>query len=190
MPKGFLDPDIIIGRENAPQLVTIYLSTTCSHCAAFMREVLPDIDKNLIQTGRLRLRIRELPTTPVATSAAGFLIARCAGRSRYWDVVQALLQHQDEVLAAPSPRAAAEREARLAGIDQDALEGCLSDTTAVDALNLRRQNALEAGVDGTPTFDFASHRLTAGTRLAGQAYGGGELTYRQFLAALEHFANH
>lgn len=173
-----------LGSPSAPVTVVEYLSTTCSHCAAFERDTWPEVDRDYVQTGKVRFIIREMPTAPVAASAAGFLLARCAGPDRYWFVVQALLQRQDEVLSAPSLAVAIAREQAIAGLTSDAAQACLSDPVALDAINARRQSGLASGVDATPYFVINGVPLRPGARLGAGRYEGGELSIEQFRAAV------
>lgn len=183
--SGFLDPEVTVGRADAPKSLTIYISTTCTHCAAFAREVLPRVEHDLVDTGRVRLIIRELPTAPVAVSSAGFLLARCSGRENYWRSVGALLAKQEEILSAQSLEDALARQAAVVGLDRPAMSACLSDTIAIDALNDRRQAGLDLAVEGTPTFLIDGITLVAGRQLAGKVYAGGEISYAQLLDALQ-----
>ena len=173
-----------LGSPLAPVTVIEYLSTTCSHCSAFDRDTWPEVLRSYVATGAVRYIIREMPTAPVAVSAAGFLLARCAGRDRYWEVVQALLQRQTEVLGAKSPAEAVTRERNIAELDADTAETCLSDPAAIEAINARRQAGIEAGIDSTPYFIVDGRPLRPGERLAGIVYEGGELSFEQFAAAV------
>ena len=173
-----------LGSASAPISVVEYLSVTCSHCAAFERDTWPEVDRQWVRTGKVRFILRELPTAPVAVSAAGFLLARCAGEPRYWSVVQALLARQGEVLSAASLPAAVELEARVAGLDRASAQRCLSDPAAIDASNARRQAGLDAGVNSTPYFIINDRPLLPGVRLAGEVYEGGEISITQFDAAV------
>lgn len=165
-----------------------YLSITCSHCAAFERDTWPEIERVFVRSGQVRYIIREMPTAPVALSAAGFLLARCTGRDSYWDVVQALLRHQGEVFSAPTLAKAVEEEAQIAHLSPDAAEACLTDPASIDSINSRRQAGLSEGVDSTPYFIINSHPLRPGVRLAGETYQGGELNFRQFADAIARFS--
>ena len=185
-PAPFFNaPQLELGSAAAPVTVVEYLSTSCSHCAAFERDTWPEVDRTYVQSGAVRFIIREMPTAPVAAAAAGFLLARCAGQARYWAVVQALLRRQDEVLSAPSLATAVAREQAIAEVDRDSAESCLSDPAAIDAINGRRQAGLDAGVDSTPYFLVNGAPIRPGMRLAGQLYAGGELSFRQFAAAIQ-----
>ena len=128
--------------------------------------------------------IRELPTAPVLVSSASFLLARCNGRRGYWDALRRLLAAQSYVLAAADLAVAVRRAAEVIGLPEPAVAPCLADDTAITDLNKRRQASLDDGIDSTPTFIFNGRRLLPGDRLAGGVYEGGELSAKQFDAAV------
>ena len=181
-PSTFTAAAYAIGFVSSPVTVVEYLSDTCSHCAAFNRDVYPQLVTEYIETGRLRLIIRELPTAPLVVSSAGFLFARCQGEHEYWKVVRRLLESQAYVLAGVDQQEQIDRAATVAGLTADEAHACLSDDSAIATLNDRRSAAFEAGADSTPTFLF-NGRMLIGLKLAGAVYRGGELSFLQFVDA-------
>lgn len=67
--------DIIYGDVNAPVTIVEYASLTCSHCAAFHTDVLPELKKEMIETGRAKLVFRNFIRGPYDLAGAAF--ARC-----------------------------------------------------------------------------------------------------------------
>ena len=67
--------DVVYGDENAPITIVEYASLTCSHCAAFNADVLPQIKSELIETGRAKLVFRNYVRGPY--DLAGSAFARC-----------------------------------------------------------------------------------------------------------------
>ena len=53
--------DIIFGERDAPHTLVIFLSPGCTHCLELQRQLLPDIARNHVTTGDLRLVYRFLP---------------------------------------------------------------------------------------------------------------------------------
>ena len=70
-------PDIVEGRGDAPAIIIEYASMTCSHCAAFHKEVWPALKAKYVDTGKAKFILREFPLDPLAIGA--FMLARCAG---------------------------------------------------------------------------------------------------------------
>ena len=66
---------IIIGNENAKISIIAYESLTCSHCANFHIDVLPDLKKEYIDTGIAKIEFRHFPLDVAAFNASK--IAQC-----------------------------------------------------------------------------------------------------------------
>jgi protein-disulfide isomerase len=156
--------DMTLGRADAPVTVVEYASVTCGHCAAWHHDVWPEFRRQYVDTGRVQFVFRELPTPPVQIATAGFLLARCAGPDRYFDVVGDVMHAQRAVFDAPLEqlRAIGARH----GVDEQAFQTCLSDHAAVIAMEARTNAALDRGVRGTPTFFVNGRQLQTGHSLA------------------------
>src|SRR4051812_44005371 len=70
-----------VGRADAPVTVIEFYSLTCSHCASFVRDTLPRVKADLIETGKLRLVYWDFPLDQVALTAA--MVARSLPPERY-----------------------------------------------------------------------------------------------------------
>lgn len=182
-PPAFEEPQYTLGPSSAAVTVIEYFSDTCPHCAAFDALVFPYVTSNYIAPGRVRYIFREALTPPAAISAAGFILARCAGAEKYLDVVQGIFRNQPSVVKRETSRDALLQIGRQAGLTDSQMQACLSDQAALKAFRDRVDAAVAAGVEGTPTFVFNGHMLLAGERIGGSVYRGGELTRAQFDAA-------
>ncbi len=88
------DGDVVLGSDNAPVTIIEYASMTCPHCAHFSETTFPELKKQYIDTGKVRYILREFPLDALA--AAGFMLARCAGKDKYMPLVETLFAKQDE----------------------------------------------------------------------------------------------
>jgi hypothetical protein len=84
--------DFIFGKETAPVTLVEYASLTCPHCAQFHQNTLPAIKKEYIETGKVKLVYRDFPLDQLALS--GSMIARCAGRDRYYAFIDVMFAQQ------------------------------------------------------------------------------------------------
>ena len=71
-----------------------YGSLTCPHCAAFSREIFPELKKDYIATGRVRFIFREFSRNSL--DVAAFLLARCVGDDKAFAAVELLFAAQDK----------------------------------------------------------------------------------------------
>jgi len=66
---------IISGNENAKITIIAYESLTCSHCANFHKDVYPQLKKEYIDTGLVKIEFRHYPLDIAAFNASK--IAQC-----------------------------------------------------------------------------------------------------------------
>lgn len=144
--------DMTLGNPNAPVKIVEYASLTCPHCADFHSEVFPEFKKKYVDTGKVHYTFKEFLTPPAAVAAAGSLLARCAGKDKYFDVVSAVFHSQGEWQTS-GPRASLLRVAQSTGMTEEQFEKCVGDREALQALQARvEKSAKEADIQFTPTF--------------------------------------
>ena len=61
---------IAFGNENAKILIIVYESLTCSHCADFHNNVLPQLKEDYIDTGLAKIEFRHFPLDMAAFNAS------------------------------------------------------------------------------------------------------------------------
>jgi protein-disulfide isomerase len=160
------EQDFSLGRANAKVKVVEYASLSCPHCAAFHAEVFPAFKKKYIDTGKVRFTFKEVLTEPAMVAAAGFLLARCAGPDKYFQVVADAFHSQAE-WGSIGPRAALVKVAAKAGLDEAAFEKCVGDDAALQAMNARiGRDAEAAGIRSTPTFFINDKKVEGAMTLA------------------------
>lgn len=142
------------GAEDALIEVIEYASYTCPHCAAFHEDVLPQLKEDYIDTGKVKFVYREVYFDKYGMWAS--LVARCGGEEKFFGITDMIYDTQDEWSRAGSDAAIADelrKIGRMAGLDNDQLESCLTDSTKLRALvEWYQANAEEHGVRSTPTF--------------------------------------
>lgn len=138
--------------EGAKVTVVEYASVTCGHCALWQETVWPEFKAKYVDTNKVRFVFREFPTPPAEVAAAGFLLARCAGEDRYFQVIEEIMASQREWQQGISPAATLSRVATSVGLSEDEYRACITDADALAALDERIQAGRAEGVTGTPTF--------------------------------------
>ncbi len=154
-------PDIIEGRADAPETIIEYASMTCSHCAAFHKEVWPALKAKYVETGKAKFVLREFPLDPLAIAA--FMLARCAGPDKRDAVLDRLFDRQADWAFAEDPLPRLKAEVEAAGVAEAEVNACLKDQKLLDQVkSVRAVASQKLKVDSTPTF------FVAGKRLAGE----------------------
>jgi protein-disulfide isomerase len=143
--------DMVMGSPDAPVTMIEYASLTCPHCAHFETETLPKLKSAYIDAGKVRLVYRDFPLDGLALRAA--MLARCAGRDRYFAFLDELFANQDSWAHADDPMAGLARIAKLGGMDEATFEKCLSDEALSKEVAQSRFDAEKAlDITSTPTF--------------------------------------
>jgi len=146
-----------MGSADAPVTMIEYSSLTCPHCAAFHRDSLPNIKRDFIDTGKVRMVFWDFPLGNMAMAAA--MVARCSGPN-YLPMIDALFQSQDAWAKSDTPFDAIAGIARLSGMTVDDLENCLDDEQLLKALQAKKQEASQVlGVESTPTFFIEGEKV-------------------------------
>lgn len=150
-------PDIqemVLGEADAPVEIIEYASYTCPHCANFHQTVFKDLKKDYIDTGKVRFVYREVYFDKYGMW--GSLLARCAGPERFFGISDLIYKGQSDWVRAGSEAGIAEglrKIGRLAGLNDDAMNACLSDGETLQGLVAWYQsNAETHGIKGTPSF--------------------------------------
>lgn len=152
--------DRILGNPNAPITIIEYASLTCPHCAHFADDVLPELKKKWIDTGKAKLVLRDYPLDEEALRAA--MIARCAPPDRFYAFVDTFFAAQQKWATAQDYREALARLAVLGGMGKNEFDKCLADTALENKIVEERLIASkELDVNSTPTF------FINGTKFAG-----------------------
>jgi protein-disulfide isomerase len=156
-----------LGNPSAKVTVIEYASTTCPHCAAFNEEVFPAFKAKYIDTNLINYEFREFLTPPESVAAAGFLLARCAGKDKYFSVIDALFHSQTELYQTGDARGMLFRVGRGAGLTDDKITACIQDEKALAALKARVDKAINVDkITGTPTFVVNGKQLSGEQSLA------------------------
>ena len=164
-----LPDDMTLGDPKAKVKLVEYASLSCSHCATFNNQVFPAFKKKYIDTGKVHYTLREILTPPAQVAAAGFITARCAGKDKYFTVVDAVFRGHDEIVKTGDARAVLVGAAKAGGMSEAQFEACLSDESALEALNARvARNAKQGEISGTPTFVFNGKKVKEGEMTAAE----------------------
>jgi protein-disulfide isomerase len=157
-------PDIVEGRADAPATIIEYASLTCSHCAAFHKDVWPALKAKYVDTGKAKFVMREFPLDRLALAA--FMLARCAGPEKRDAVVDRLFDHQADWAFVDNPLPKLKDEMAAAGLKEADFDACLKNQKLLDQVrNMHDAAAQKLGVRSTPTFFVAGERLAGGQAL-------------------------
>jgi protein-disulfide isomerase len=164
-PKGgaVTSEDMSLGNPKADVTVIEYASASCVHCATWDKDVWPAFKAKYVDTNQVNYVFREFITSPPQLAAAGFLLARCAGKDKYFGVLDQVFRAQDEVFRTGDMRGPLVAVAAQAGLSEDQFNKCVGDEKALNELNARVEKySRDEQINSTPTF------VVNGTKLEGE----------------------
>jgi protein-disulfide isomerase len=167
------------GESTAKLTLVEFLDYQCPYCGQFSRETLPQIEKDYIETGKVRYVVVNLPLDAMHKSAfKAAEAAACAGeQGKFWEMQERLFNNQ-QILDQWKEHAEA------IGLDVNKFDACLD--TARQAADVRNDiaEARGAGVNGTPAF-FLGYTDPASNSIKTVAKLVGSQPYAAFKAAID-----
>lgn len=152
--------DRTTGAADAPVTLTVYMSTTCGHCADWRTDDYPAFRAKYVDSGKVRVVYRDLPTPPQRLAIAGVALARCAPPERYDAVLDALFAGQAVYFPQGQARQWLVAGGTAGGLTEDQMQVCLSPEN-IAAAEARGEQAWNDGVKSTPAFFIDGRRILA-----------------------------
>jgi len=141
--------DHVLGDPKAPITLIEYASLTCPHCAHFSVVVLPELKKKWIDTGKVKLIYRDFPLDQTALKAAQ--LAECAGKDKYFGVIDMTFETQPKWATAADPIAELSKSLRIAGMGDAEVKACLANDAVANGVVADYRSGETMGVNSTPT---------------------------------------
>lgn len=162
------DAMYVLGKSDAPLTLVEFTDYQCPFCGRFETTTFPAIKKNYIDTGKLRLIVRDLPLDglhPFALKAAQSV--HCAGdQGKFWEMKELVFKNQNK-LDVDS----------LAGYAKDLalndviFKSCMAADKHLQEIGNEARYAQSLGITGTPTFILGK---SAGDTVEGRVIVGAQ----------------
>ena len=142
------------GSATAPVTVYEMSDFQCPYCKRHAAKVFPELERDYIDTGKVRWVFVYFPLTglhPNAEPAAE--LAACAARQdKFWEVHDLLFRNQATWAPLREPGPFFLSFADSAGLDKSALTKCLQSGDTRDEVEQDAVSAVRSGARSTPTF--------------------------------------
>ena len=151
-----IDDDPVLGDKNAPITIVEFSDYECPFCKRHFDETLPQLVKNYVDTGKVKIVFRDFPLSfhdPMATKEAA--AANCAGKQ---GGDTAYFKYHDEIFTRTKSNGNGLSEADLTtiatdlGLNLNSFNTCLADPAQTDEVKKDIADGTVAGASGTPTF--------------------------------------
>ena len=156
--------DMSLGSPQAKVTVYEYASLGCPICAKWNNDNFAAFKAKYLDSGKVRYVLREMRTGDAPIAAAGFLLARCVGKDKYFQIVDAVFREEADLLE--TGRGAEQHDrllkvAQTAGFSEDQFNACVGNDAALTDFNDRTdKTARDNNIDSTPTFVVNGKVLT------------------------------
>ena len=147
------EDDLVIGDKNAPITIIEYASLSCSHCANFHKNTLPDIKKEYVDTGKVRFVFRNFPYDP--PSLIGSVILKCVPKDVRYDYMNALFLLRKSWVISDNAKSTQElyKIMQSGGMSKEDFNNCLErDDLANQIIKGRIDVQNEFNIQSTPSF--------------------------------------
>jgi len=161
--SALADKARIRGAATAPVWLVEISDFQCPFCKQWHDQTFAIIDKEYVQTGKVRLAYLNFPLTRIHPNAqAAAEAAMCAGvQGKFWELHGSLFTTQARWAEQKSPMAVFDSLARAAGVDSKMWVNCMTTHAMAKLIEADRDRSTKAGVESTPTF-FIGDRALAG----------------------------
>jgi protein-disulfide isomerase len=136
------------GNKNAKITLVEFSEYQCPFCGRHVRDTVPQIQKDYIDTGKVRYVFRDLPLESIHKSAfKAAEAAQCAGeQNKYWEMHDRLFENQKAL--EPAMLTA---HAQAIGLDAKKFQSCLDSGKFAADIRKDMADANKIGITGTPT---------------------------------------
>ena len=141
------DP-MALGSANAALTVIEFSDYQCPYCRRFHADVLPALQREYIDTGKVQLIFKDFPL-PMHTEALPAAIAgRCAAaQGKFWPMNELLFSNQEKLSATLYPRLA-----QALALDAEVFKKCTTDPAVRKTVRRDKNQARDLGITSTPSF--------------------------------------
>ena len=152
---------VVLGQDEAPVKIKIFSSLTCPHCANFHINVVSEIKKEYIKTGKVQLIFIDFPLDQGAFNASKLL--HCLDKKKQILFLDTIYETQSTWAAGSNVDDIDERLKEIAmnfGIKSNQFDKCLIDESVSDKiLNGRIEAQTKYSIDATPTIVINEKKL-------------------------------
>ena len=147
------EKDFVIGDENAPITIIEYASLSCSHCADFHVNTLPELIKEFVDTGKAKIVFRDFPFNYPAL--LGSMVLRCVPDNIRYQYSNALYQLQSKWVVRENAKTKQElyKIMQSGGMTKENFNNCIENAELENEILKEVMNAQsEFNIQSTPSF--------------------------------------
>lgn len=142
----------VLGSENAPITMIEFGDYQCFYCNHFFHNTEPDIVKNYIDTGKVKMYFKDF-TIIGQDSVTAANAAHCAQeQGKFWEYHDTLYNNWAGENTGWASTTNLEQFAKQIGLNQDQFDQCMAQTRYIPIIRNSVSDANNLGLTGTPDF--------------------------------------
>ena len=151
----------IRGAEGAQVWLVEISDFQCPYCKRWHDDVYRTLDKEYVQTGKVRVAYLNFPLTSIHPNARAASEAAMCGsvQGKFWELHDALFDAQEKWAPLKDPMPLFDSLAVAAGANGAAWRGCMASHATVPLIEADQGRASRAGVRSTPSFFIGNRGL-------------------------------
>ena len=147
------DTSFFIGKSDAPVKIKVFSSFTCPHCANFHMKIIPEIEKNFVNSGKVQITFIDFPLDQAAFNASKLL--NCIDKKNKMEFMDAIYKNQDRWTSGSNLETINNNLKQILkdlNLDSVKFNDCLMDEKISDKILVERIDAQKKySVSSTPT---------------------------------------
>ena len=151
----------IRGAEGAQVWLVEISDFQCPFCKRWHEDVYRILDKEYVQTGKVRVAYLNFPLTSIHPNAKAASEAAMCGsvQGKFWELHDALFDRQEAWAPRKDPMPLFDSLAVAAGVDAAGWRRCMSTHATVPLIEADQGRAARSGVRSTPSFFIGNRGL-------------------------------
>jgi protein-disulfide isomerase len=151
----------IKGSATAPIWIVEISDFQCPYCKRWHEQAFATIDREYVQTGKVRLAYLNFPLSSIHPNARGAAeAAMCASvQNKFWPMHDALFVSQERWAGLENPMSTFDSLAVASGVNAPTWRACMTSHATGPIIDADHARSTSAGVGSTPTFFVGDRKL-------------------------------
>lgn len=143
-----LNSGIMFGDDKAKTAIVEFTDYQCPYCARHAKTVLPQIQKDFIDTRKAKYVMYDFPLGFHAQAKFASVAARCAGKQgKYREMHDLIFENQRKL-----SHSFYEESAKTLRLNMNSFKSCIEDPEVLETVESNIEYGSQLGVTGTPRF--------------------------------------
>jgi len=155
-----VDDDPVLGQADARVVIVEFSDFQCPYCDRFFQQTFPQLKREYIDTGKVKLVFRDFPLSFHQNAALAAEAAQCAyEQDAFWEMHDRIFAGQGEWSGSSEAKGIFIGYAEELGLDQARFRECLDSGRYKEEVQGDFKDGAKYGVRGTPTFFINGRKL-------------------------------